>query len=283
MPPSDKHWVKSVERAVRALPDVVRLETLEVGDIWGAEFHTTPSHELIHVLQGSAEIRYRRRSFTVGPGDTFVIPRGTPHRDVRADGPAYRVMYTFFRWPGGQELLKSLNPAAAESPAARTHFSMLARQLESEYLSESNGASERMQVILLELLLALARCSHRAKSPVSRPRRGVAEQRRKALAEAVNVYLAGHFAEAISLESLAERFDVSPFHLCRTYTQVFGVSMTDMVARLRIERAGGLLKGGASVKEAAAQSGFSDPNYFAKVFRKVTGMSPSEFMSHRER
>src|SRR5476649_914762 len=153
MPPSENFWVKSIERAIRTLPIVVRLETLEVGDIWGAEFHTTPTHELIHVRQGNAEIQYRRRSFTVGPGDTFVIPQGTPHRDVRTDGPAYRVMYTFFRWPGGKEVLEDLNPAAAESPAARTHFSMLARQLESEYLSDSSGASERMQVILLELLL----------------------------------------------------------------------------------------------------------------------------------
>ena len=34
-----------------------------------------------------------------------------------------------------------------------------------------------------------------------------------------------------------------------------------------------------SVKDAAARSGFSDPNYFAKVFRKVMGMSPSQYQA----
>lgn len=56
--------------------------------------------------------------------------------------------------------------------------------------------------------------------------------------------------------------------------------MTDTVARLRIERGAELLKAGnVSVKEAAARCGFTDPNYFAKVFRKVTGLSPSQYVS----
>ena len=54
--------------------------------------------------------------------------------------------------------------------------------------------------------------------------------------------------------------------------------MTDTIARLRVERGAELLKtGNVSVKEAALRSGFTDPNYFAKVFRKVTGLSPSHY------
>ena len=271
-------WIETIERALKELPSLVRLETLEVADVWGADFHTTPSHELIHVLQGHAKIQFRNRAFSVGPGDTFVIPQGTPHRDIRSDGPAYRVMYTFFRWPSGQALLEELTPSAAAAPGARTHLQLLMRQLESEFMHESESAAERMQMILVEVMLALARHSRGTAAVPPASRRSLSVQRRKELAESVHAHIAAHCAESLSLEALAKQFDVSPFHLCRTYTQVFGVSMTDTLARLRVERACAELKAGASVKEAAARCGFTDPNYFAKVFRKVTGVSPSQHL-----
>lgn len=40
-----------------------------------------------------------------------------------------------------------------------------------------------------------------------------------------------------------------------------------------------LLKKGYNVSETAYRAGFSDPNYFSKVFRKTFGMSPSDFIS----
>jgi two-component system response regulator YesN len=48
----------------------------------------------------------------------------------------------------------------------------------------------------------------------------------------------------------------------------------------RIERAGDLLADpGLSVKEVARRSGFESPYYFSRLFRKVTGRTPSEFRS----
>ena len=283
MSQADKRkWIGSIERELCALPTLLRLEAIAVGDVWGERFHTTPSHELIHVLQGSAQIQYRKRAITVGPGDTLIIPQGTPHRDVRAQGEQYRVLYTFFRWPAGRQIIAQLEPSRliGISAAARTHLQMLLKQLEGEYLGEADGAPERMQLILLEVILALLRYSHSAGPRVTEARRAMALDRRTKLAEEVQAFVTKHCTKSISLDALAARFDVSPFHLCRTYTQTFGVSMTDMIARLRIQRAAELLKtGGASVKDAAARSGFSDPNYFAKVFRKVMGMSPSQYQA----
>jgi AraC-like DNA-binding protein len=273
-------WTRCIERSVGPLPTLVSLQTIAVGDIWGEKFHSTPSNELLHVLSGTASIQYHRRTIRVGPGDTFVIPQGTQHRDIRSEGETYRVIYTFFRWPSGKKLLETLQPAALIGipTSARTHIQMLVRQLESEYLGEARGSSERMQLTLMEIILALARHSHAAGPVKKSARETMGKARRKKLAEEVHRYLSLHCSEQISLEDLAQTLDVSPFHLCRTYTQAFGVSMTDTIARLRVERGAELLKtGNVSVKEAALRSGFTDPNYFAKVFRKVTGLSPSHY------
>ena len=53
----------------------------------------------------------------------------------------------------------------------------------------------------------------------------------------------------------------------------------EFVLRKRLQRATKLLTKTAdlSVKEVAIMSGFEDPNYFAKVFRRFFGASPTEF------
>lgn len=56
-------------------------------------------------------------------------------------------------------------------------------------------------------------------------------------------------------------------------------SMTDYIKQRRMAKACELLKQGNNVSETAYQTGFSDPNYFSKVFRKAFGMSPTDYIS----
>ena len=58
-----------------------------------------------------------------------------------------------------------------------------------------------------------------------------------------------------------------------------GISPARYITRVRIEYAKLLLRGeDASITYVAEASGFANANYFAKVFRKETGMSPSEYL-----
>lgn len=59
----------------------------------------------------------------------------------------------------------------------------------------------------------------------------------------------------------------------------FNASMTDYIKQRRMAKACELLKQGNNVSETAYITGYSDPNYFSKVFRKTFGMSPSDFIS----
>lgn len=59
---------------------------------------------------------------------------------------------------------------------------------------------------------------------------------------------------------------------------LMGISAGDYLRKRRMDRACKLLKEGYNVSETAYKTGFADPNYFSKVFRKQTGKSPTEFM-----
>jgi len=163
----------------------------------------------------------------------------------------------------------------------------LMKELEGEYLGDASGASERMRLILLEALLVLMRYLHRAESRIPEAKQMLAQEQRKRLVTEARQYLVEHCHEMISLEALAKRHHVSPFRLSRSFTREFGVSITDMLTMIRVERAKDMFnQGSLSIKEVAIRVGFADANYFAKVFRRVCGFSPMEhqasiLQSHR--
>lgn len=86
------------------------------------------------------------------------------------------------------------------------------------------------------------------------------------------------FAYLEGLDTLADRLEVSKPHLIRTFTREVGISPGKYITRARIEYAKLLLsEPDMSIAFAAEAAGFAGANYFAKVFRRETGLSPSEF------
>jgi AraC-like DNA-binding protein len=275
-------WRAALFKALKRPPELLRFEPLVVGDAWGAHFHTTPSHELLHVLEGQARIEYRNRAVEVRAGDTFVIPQGTPHRDVRASSSAYRVAYTFFRWPGADPVVHALQPEAllALPEGVKMRLRRLFQEFQDEYLGENAGALPRMEVMLLEVLLTLTRGVHGV-SLQTDTAPSASARRRAQLVAAVRAHLEAHYAEPLGLESLAKLFGVSPFNLCRAFSQASGASLLETLTSIRVAQAKRLLTEGASVKEAAARVGFANGNYLAKVFRRIEGRSPSDFVARK--
>lgn len=91
-------------------------------------------------------------------------------------------------------------------------------------------------------------------------------------------YLKGHFQENLSLNQVAEEFQMSSYHLSKMFRKTMGKTFIEYLTELRIGRAKSLLMdGGLTVTEIAFSVGYQDSGYFSKVFRKATGLSPREF------
>jgi len=84
-----------------------------------------------------------------------------------------------------------------------------------------------------------------------------------------------------SLEELAGAANVSAFHFHRIWRVTTGETVARTVARLRIASAQQrLAEPGASVTSVAMDVGFGTSQSFARAFRRVAGMSPTEFLSN---
>ena len=97
------------------------------------------------------------------------------------------------------------------------------------------------------------------------------------LAAAIH-WMETHFAEEITLEQLSALAGMSPRHFDRLFRLQFGVTPKEYMTRLRIAQARFLLlHSEKAVTEIAFDCGYADSNYFARVFRRLCGMSPLEY------
>ena len=102
------------------------------------------------------------------------------------------------------------------------------------------------------------------------------------LAPAVS-YVTTNYPEKLRLATAAGLCDLSPFQFSRNFKKELGFTFRDFVVRVRIERAAELMKhSSASVTEAAFVVGFNDLSYFARMFRRQIGVSPSHYRSESE-
>ena len=85
---------------------------------------------------------------------------------------------------------------------------------------------------------------------------------------------------AFSVEDLAERLGLSRVQLYRKVKAILGISISDHINNIRLEKAIVLLKhGDMNISEIAYSLGFSSPNYFSTAFKNKYGVTPKEFKS----
>lgn len=91
-------------------------------------------------------------------------------------------------------------------------------------------------------------------------------------------YIDQHYNEPISLADLANHFHFNPSYLSTYFSQHHGIGFNEYLNQIRIEKAKSYLENkNVSISEISGFVGYSDHSYFCKVFKKMTGMSPSKY------
>ncbi|MDR0426677.1 MAG: PocR ligand-binding domain-containing protein [Clostridiales bacterium] len=93
-------------------------------------------------------------------------------------------------------------------------------------------------------------------------------------------YILANYGEELTLTAVAKAVYVSGCYLSHLFREEMGVTFSDYVCRVRIDKAKEMLKErGVKIQEVAGRVGFYDANYFAKMFKKMTGATPKEYQS----
>ena len=116
-------------------------------------------------------------------------------------------------------------------------------------------------------------------APEQPVRREEDEDMRTAIIRAeISRFIDAHYGEDISMQDAAAALRYSDAYFCKLFKQCFKVNFSAYLNEYRVNKARQLiLDPRLSLKDIGAAVGYSDANYFTRVFKRLTGQTPSEY------
>lgn len=140
------------------------------------------------------------------------------------------------------------------------------------------GGEQMIKTYLEQLMIQLMR-QREHNAPVF-PSRAEMENH---LLTLVRQYIERHLSDPIRIADICEEIGYSKTYLCRLFHAQSGETVGRYVTRRKMEHAKDLIREGAyNMAEISDLLAFDNPQYFSRVFRRVTGMSPTEFKKSLE-
>ncbi|SFG10229.1 AraC family transcriptional regulator [Ensifer sp. OV372] len=235
----------------------------------GRKRGNTPFTVLQHTIAGAGNLRYENRSYRVREGETLLLLVPHNHRYWLEDGGRWEFFWISMNGDEALRIHRALlavtGPVLKLQPETIEHLADCSLRL-----IRGGETPGRASAIAYEAAMALyddVFGSHPVFSHEHRTMHRVVD------------HIMNNLQNPLPVEELARVSGLSRAHFSRVFAASEGMAPAEYVLQKRLQRAVKLLTKSASlpVKEVAILSGFEDPNYFAKVFRRSFGLSPTEF------
>lgn len=240
----------------------------EVYDWDGRKRGQVPFSVLQHTISGVGRLRYQNRTYKLSAGDTLLVLVPHNHRYWLDRGERWEYFWISMN---GEETLRIhkmvldlAGPVLKLQQATIDHLADCSLRLVKGAVSPGAASS-----IAYEAAMALY-------DDVFGSPSFLADQ---SAMQPVIDHINAHLEKPLSVPDLATIVGLSRAHFSRCFAESEGVPPAEYVLQQRLLRAAKLLTRAdfLPVKEVSVMCGFEDANYFAKVFRKTYGTTPTEF------
>jgi len=281
LPPHSVRYVvpRSLVRQLQQHPLSRALYPLGTGHYLKARGHhmARSSHDdylLIYCIDGAGQLQLPERTVTVEPGHLLLLPKGLPHAYRANEDNPWTLYWVHFDGSDAEEFCRNL-PLDRNLPLQQV------------------GRNPKL-IADLDSLLQVRRSGYQL-----RPLLHTANQLRQILSylallrtsggnpqgfdlERVHSHMQANLHQQLDLDSLAALVNLSKYHFAKRYKGLTGTSAINHFINLKIEHACQLLDiSGQSVSEIGYAVGYDDAYYFSRIFKKVMGISPTEYRKMR--
>ncbi|MEQ0560391.1 AraC family transcriptional regulator [Amycolatopsis sp. NEAU-NG30] len=245
-----------------------------IGPLSRADFpHRHTFHEIVHVTGGTGTHVVDLARWPLRPPNLGIIAPGQVHQWAGVRGlTGHVVLFTddfLLDHPADGALLRRLSerPWLELDARADAVVTRLIADLEDEFRRAEDGAESVLRALVHVLVVRAGRLLG---TPPPAPAGAVA---------AGFARLASRPEPGLwSVRAYADRLGVTPGHLTEAVKTATGRTAAQLVREARIREAQRfLLRTDLTVRQVARRTGFADPAYFCRFFRRETGVSPGEF------
>lgn len=242
--------------------------------------------EIIYLAKGHQHYKIADREYVLKGGDVLVIPPDTIHGTGIYPEDIGSLYWIIFRIPSKKKRLLNLTPSESLYIAKQflklqfCHFkgnakmeTTLARIFKFYNPGQKTKSKVQLTSLLLQFVLEVIDASKRnslnnSTSP-----------------EMVRVikYIDNHLLDDLSIERLADLSNLSTSRFKHRFKKEVGIPPGEFIIRKKIDFAKSYSSQYKSIQSLAFSLGFSSSNYFASVFKKFTGSTPSDYFMKQKR
>ncbi|MBI4978114.1 MAG: helix-turn-helix domain-containing protein [Spirochaetes bacterium] len=227
---------------------------------------TMDDYQLLYCVKGKGKVSMGTSTWEIQPGDLFIVVPNIPHTYYCDPDEGWEVWWVHFQGPYAKQLMDFAHVSLSRfvfklgvSKKLIGDLSAIMRLIKTKDYGSALSASSKLISIFVEI----------KKTAFYRELPGA-------------MLLSEADYEVSSVDALAKKAGYSKYHFIRKFKRMTGLSPWHHILLMRISRAKEMLISGLSVKETAHTLGFRDPNYFSRVFRKKTGLSPLDFRTKHQ-
>lgn len=230
-------------------------------------------HYLVYISDGEGEMTVDGVHYSLTPGKLFLLL------------PGHLVETRFYpRKTAGVNLLRfacqALTASVEEfltrdveiSISCLSEIERLLDQLRQLRHADEPWKQWKAQLLFQQLVFTLATGSGRDRDHQAEENQACYTMNR------VAAYLREHYRESVQMNELAELHGISPSNFATAFRKHTGLTPTQYLAQLRIERSKELLLSRQPLKNVARKIGYNDELYFSRIFKKLVGVAPTIYV-----
>lgn len=233
----------------------------------------TPEHVLILTLSGRGWYRVGTSVDHVAAGTMLLLPPDLDHGYGAAPGGRWEILWAHLTGPTAAALQsvwavqsdgRHVLPCALAEPARllTSALTELSARDDGYGLAAAGFADQALRFALVD----------------ARRRHHDGARRADARVISVQAHIDRRLSEPLTLAGLADEVGLSDAYLCRVFKRTTGYSPIEYIVKQRISQAKDLLlTTNRTIASIGREVGYVDPGYFARLFRRTAGVSPSAF------
>ena len=220
-----------------------------------------PSSGLVYFTEGENEFIFEDHVQKISPGKIIFLPQGSSYRVHKTNTFCIAINFKTNRL---------LGPDFVHTVKNTTKMANLFMNAEIIWRTKPAGYYAKCMAAIYSILASIESDRQADYIPTARAAR---------LQPAID-YIHEHYAtEKISIEELAQMTDMSSVYFRKTFKQLHSVSPVSYINNLKIQRAKEALRSRLyTIEQVASLSGYNDPCFFRREFKRYTDMTPTEYI-----
>lgn len=271
---SNNRYELMQSNSLRKTAKLLYISSAKYGGDWHSVQHTHNCSELFYVIEGQGQFLIENQTYPVAVNDLVIVNPNVLHTEVSLNASPLKYIVLGIE---GLEL-------TATSKTDDTNFCIInlksikdtvllhLQSMLSEIETKKPGYDVICQDLMEILIVLLGRQTNFSTilTPICK--------KTNRLCGITKRYIDTHYQENITLDLLSQINHVSKYHLAHAFTEEYGISPINYLISKRISEAEHLLTTtDFSLSLISSTTGFSSSSYFAQIFKKQKGMSPTEF------